>query len=850
MSLIMRVTSRIAARVRALSRCATCVVTGLVLCTVALPAQITIRGTVMSARDSAPVVQATVFISGTRLGAVTDASGRYRISNVPAGAINLVAKRFGFAPDSTATTVDSAGSITMDFRLQDISISLSAVHVEAGRSDNPEVSAIQAAVLPTTAAVTAMKVEETVNIIDTHDAVKYLPTIFMRKRNNGDTQVTFGTRVWGTSSSARTLIFADGVPLNSLVANNNTIGGPRWGLISPSEIKRIDVMFGPFSAAYAGNSMGAVMEITTRLPDRFEGSVNQTQAVQTHSLYGTKDTYVTSQTTLNVGQRIGKFAMWGSGNYQKSESQPVSYVTSGSFPANTTGAYADSNKLNAAANVLGASGLLHTGMTNLKLKAAYELTPAILATATLGFWENDANARVQPYLTSTTTSEPTFAGQNGFASGYYNLIQRHNAQTASIRSDTKGAWDFEIAGTRYDFDKDQQRSPTTASGTDTTFGAAGRAAVLDGTGWYTLDAKGTFRPGSGKHAISAGVHHDRYTLDNTSYSTAEWRTGALGAVASVGEGKTEMQALWAQDAWQISDALKLTVGGRYEKWRAFDGFNQNSGTQVNQPGLDFSKFSPKAVLGWTPNADWTFTLSVGQAYRFATASELYQLVTTGATFTSPNPNLKPDAVLASELRVERLFNRGRIQLSVFNDDVHDAIISQFLPLVPGSPTLYSYAANVDHVRATGAELLWASNHVLVRGLELSGNVTYLNARTLEIDGAANAGGTPDDIEGKRLPNIPDWRGTMSATYRPNEKWAFNLAGRYSDRVWTTLDNADVRYNVYQGFTSWFVMDSHVNYRVTPSWTVGGGVDNMLNRKYFLFHPFPQRTFVANVKYGF
>ena len=36
---------------------------------------------------------------------------------------------------------------------------------------------------------------------------------------------------------------------------------------------------------------------------------------------------------------------------------------------------------------------------------------------------------------------------------------------------------------------------------------------------------------------------------------------------------------------------------------------------------------------------------------FATAAELYQLVSTGATFTSPDPNLKPDNDLAAELRL-------------------------------------------------------------------------------------------------------------------------------------------------------------------------------------------------------
>ena len=79
--------------------------------------------------------------------------------------------------------------------------------------------------------------------------------------------------------------------------------------------------------------------------------------------------------------------------------------------------------------------------------------------------------------------------------------------------------------------------------------------------------------------------------------------------------------------------------------------------------------------------------------------------------------------------------------------------------------------------------------------------------------------------------------------------AFNLAGRYSSKMYTTLDNADVNYNTYQGFGEWFVMDTRANYRVNRHWSAGVGVDNLLNRKYFLFHPFPQRTFVANLKYS-
>jgi iron complex outermembrane receptor protein len=299
----------------------------------------------------------------------------------------------------------------------------------------------------------------------------------------------------------------------------------------------------------------------------------------------------------------------------------------------------------------------------------------------------------------------------------------------------------------------------------------------------------------------------------------------------------------------MTPELRLTVGGRYEWWRAYDGYNVNGATAVVQPVVAAERFSPKAILAWTPAAEWTFTGSVGKAYRFATPAELYQLVSTGTTFTSPNPNLKPDNDLSTELRAARRFERGSVQVALFQDDVHDAIISQFLPLVQGSPTLYNYVSNVDHVRARGVELTLGEHDVLVSGLELSGSATYLDARTLALSGSASATAPAGSAVGKFLPNIPQWRATFLASYRATPPVVLSLAGRYSGKLYTTLDNADVYPNTYQGFSEWFVMDARASYQVDRHWSAAVGVDNLLDRKYFLFHPFPQRTLVASAKYA-
>jgi iron complex outermembrane receptor protein len=731
----------------------------------------------------------------------------------------------------------------------DSTAKLGTVQITAKRNPETRVNTLQLLTLPVTASVTATKAQQTVNLVDPEDAVKYLPSIYIRKRNYGDTQATIGTRVWGVSSSARSLVYADGVPLTALIANNNTIGGPRWGLVSPEEISRIDMMYGPFSAAYPGNSMGAVMEITTRQPDSLEGSVEQTQAMQHFDLYGTRRNLATSLTNATVGDRLGRFSFWASGSYENSQSQPLLFVTSPTFPSGTSGGYVADNKLGAPANVLGATGLLHTGMTNAKLKLAYDITPILRAAYTFGFWNNDANGGVDTYIDQT--AQPTFAGQSGFASGYYDLFERHTSQSFSLRTNNGGGnWDFEAVGTLYDFGKDQQRMPNTASASDATFGTPGRVAVLDGTGWATLDLKGAWHAGGigTTHTVSFGAHDDRYALANPTYNTPDWRNGPFTTVATEGDGKTRTAALWAQDSWMITPAVNLTVGGRYEDWRGYDGFNVNGSTAVVQPTVTSSRFSPKAVLAWDATPEWRITASVGKAYRFATAAELYQLVSTDATFTSPNPDLKPDDDLASELRFTRKFDRGTAQLALFQDDVHNAIISQYLPLVPNSPTLYSYVSNVDHARARGAELSFGVNDVFTHGLDFSGSATYLDARTLALSGSASATAPAGSAVGKFLPNIPKWRGTFLGTYHPNARLAFSLAGRYSGKMFTTLDDADVNSNTYQGFSEWFVMDTRANYQIDHNWDASLGVDNLLDRKYFLFHPFPQRTVVAGLKY--
>jgi iron complex outermembrane receptor protein len=701
----------------------------------------------------------------------------------------------------------------------------------------------------TVESTTAQQIEETTNVIDTEDALKYLPSLFLRKRNAGDNQAVLETRTWGVNASARSLVYADDQLLSALIANNNTIGAPRWGLVSPDEIERIDVLYGPFAAAYPGNSMGGVLQITTRMPDSLEASVHQTEAYQSFGQYSTHRDLFSSESTGEIGDRIDRFSFWASAEYLHSDSQPLAFVTSAKAPAGTFGTIPADNKLGAPADVVGAGGLLQSDTEQVKLKLAYDLTPALTLSYTVGYWADDMTSTVQSYLTDRN-GVATFGGVSGFASNENTWFEDHLANALSLKTDTQGMFDGEAIFTNYTYLDDIQRTPSGVTPTGTGFTSAGKIARLDGTGWSTFDFKGIWRPSGpdGAMELSAGVHGDRYVLDNPTYATTNWQGDAeSGPLSSDGRGKTKTWAGWAQDAWKFLPDWKLTLGGRYEEWQAYDGLNFSGKTSVVQPKESSDRFSPKASLSWQVFPDWQVTGSFGQAYRFPTVSELYQLVTAGANLVVPNPNLQPEKALTEELAIEHPFNaESRLRVSLFQEHVDNALISQTGFLTGGVTS--TFTTNVDAVRNRGVEIAANHDNVLIQGLEFGGSMTYVDSIILSDPTFASTTGTT--AVGKHVPNVPDWRATGTMTYRPDDRWAFTLAARYSGKQYSTLDNTDNNSHVFGAFDSFLVADLHVHYKLSDDIALDGGVDNLNNDKYFLFHPFPNRTFFAGVKASF
>ena len=501
----------------------------------------------------------------------------------------------------------------------------------------------------------------------------------------------------------------------------------------------------------------------------------------------------------------------------------------------------------------------------MNFKAAYDVLPWLQATYSLGIWNNMQDFNVQTYLTSAATGVPTFGGVSSFASSEYTWNQTHMSNAVSLKSDTKGSYDFDISASSYNYLQDIQLNPyTVAAGSGpAAFSQNGKITRNDGTNWQNVDAKGIVRPFGidGADEISFGLHGDRYDFVNPVYGSSSWTmpSSGNGLVDSDGAGETNTGALWVQNAWKIVENVKLTLGGRLETWRAFNGYNVNtaangagtvitSSSIINQPELKSTNFSPKASLSYDINKDWNVTTNFGEAYRYPTVTELYQNVSSSGVIYLPNPNLTPEQDLNGEINIERHWIDGSVRLTGFYERTNNAIISQssLVTSIAGAQSVQTSISNVAAIRMRGMEASADKDNVWITGLRLFGSLTYVDSRILsDPTWAGTFPGTtiPDTVVGKRVPYVPDWRATAGFTYKADEHWSWTFAGRYSGKQYSTLDNTDIIPHVYGAFDKYLVVDTKIHYEATENVTFDFGIDNLFNEQYFLFHPFPGRTYV-------
>ena len=723
--------------------------------------------------------------------------------------------------------------------------------------------------------LTDRQIEEQVNATDSEDALKYLPSLLVRKRYVGDyNHAVLSSRASGTGNSARSAVYADGILLSNYLGNGVSGLGfpPRWGMVTPEEIERVDVMYGPFSAAYPGNSVGAVVEYTSRMPETFEGTAKFAHVHQPFDLYSTHATYGGWQSSASLGSRSGDWSWLFNLNHTDSQGQPLTFATrtvstgtAGTAGTAVKGAAPGLNSASAPWLIVGAATQYHTVQDHAKAKVAYDFSPTVRATYTLGVWQNTSEGRPQSYLSNASGQTVTsgainidgrsYAALTGADLPLTNEKLTHTLHGLSVKRRTQGSFDWEVAASLYDYGSDTKRQ-NAASNTlpNAATGGAGTIADGSGTGWNNLALRGTWRPqgpngAKGAHVVDFGVQLDSYKLRYlTSNIAGNWITDGAGAVASEVGGRTQLQSLYAQDTWRFAPDWRAVLGLRAEHWRATQGLTRFSASS-SQAFEDRSEnhLSPKAALSRQIAEDAFIKYAVGRAVRMPTVNELYGATSTTNSQYINDPNLRPEKSWTQELSYEKIFDKAQWRLTAFAEDTRDGIYSQSVVDPAAGNKTISRVQNVDRIQTRGLESAFTVQGIGLAGLEVTGSVTHADSTIVANQGFVT---TPGDTIGKMQPNVPKWRATLLTNYRWNAAWTSAVAVRYSGQQFRTLNNSDVNGYAYMGVSPFTTVDVRARWQVTPRWVAAFGIDNLNNNKYWNFHPYPQRIYSAELKARF
>jgi len=703
------------------------------------------------------------------------------------------------------------------------------------------------------------------NLVNPEDALRYVPNLTIRKRYIGDRNALIGGRSFSTLQAPRGLVLMDGYLLSNFLGR---FDAPRWNMISPEEIDRVDVLYGPFSALYPGNSIGTTVQVRTRRPNERELSVRTTAFGENFDQYGASEDYSGYQASGFFGDRFDNGAWFTlAANHQDSTGHPMQYFTvsqsaAGQFPAvpatgtptPVTGVIFDTDPFGRRRAVFGASGgaIDHTIQNQWKLRGGYALTDSLEVEGFVAEWRNDTENENRTFMRDTS-GQQVWQGRV-IADGIVFDVpaaalapstrdERHVQWGTTLRTTRDTGWNASAVFSEYRIADDS----TLQANTPDPFaanGGPGTNSERDGTGWHTFEVQGVYTPidgdwTGGAHTLAFGYHRNDYRLESPIYETADWRSRA-GVLSQDARGETNLQALYVQDAWALAERWVLTLGARYEDWEASDGFQFVRGLEPkNYPSRTERKWSPKASLSFRPDDEWQVRVSAGRGVRFPTVAELFLGAVTSTQIVVNDPNLEPEISDSVDLSVEYQPTFGRVRVSLFQDDVQDTIWNQNNAFVFRSPSIVQ---NIDRVRTRGVETAFSIAEVGVENLSLEGSIAYAEARILRNE-------NHPDYVGNWWPRVPDWRGNLQAVWRPSPSWLASLGYRYSGKTFGRLENDDINGDTYGGISRVNAWDGRVAYTMTNGTEIAVGIDNITNDRAYQSHPYPSRTAFAEVRWA-
>ena len=284
-----------------------------------------------------------------------------------------------------------------------------------------------------------------------------------------------------------------------------------------------------------------------------------------------------------------------------------------------------------------------------------------------------------------------------------------------------------------------------------------------------------------KHLVLAGTDyaHVRGHSDELGFS------GGARTVSAVAGGEQDRTGVFLQDLFQLTPALQLLYGLRWDTWRNHDAsslertFATGTERRIVFPNQRHSAWSPKIGARLELNPDVALRGSLSRSFRAPTLNELYRGFRVGNVVTGANPELGPERATIGEIGLDwGLRSPLSVRSTFFWYEIHGNIANVTLSSTPALIT--RQRQNLGTTRSLGLEL----------DAEYRPSPYWtLGAGYFLSDATVRSAPKAPDLVGLRIPQVPRHQGTIQGSYR-REEWFFaNLILRLSGNQFDDDQNA-------------------------------------------------------------
>jgi outer membrane receptor for ferrienterochelin and colicins len=221
-----------------------------------------INGHVVDAQTNEHLPYASIFLRGTTVSIMTDATGHYFLKDIPVGEFTLAASCVGYRTEEQTITVEANRTLEINFNLEEEQLSLGEVVVSASRNETDK---REAGVIVN---VISAKMFETVASSNMAETMTFQPGL--RVENNCGNCGTTQLRINGLEGQYSQILLDSRPIFSSLAAV--------YGLeqLPVAMIERVEVIRGGGSALFGSNAIGGVVNIITKEPLRNSATLSST----------------------------------------------------------------------------------------------------------------------------------------------------------------------------------------------------------------------------------------------------------------------------------------------------------------------------------------------------------------------------------------------------------------------------------------------------------------------------------------------------------------------------------------------------------------------------------------------